>query len=89
MMLVCRTAALSDWFRDICYHYRDFPSPARLIVRHFLRFDMSDPKDLLVYDHLAWGIIEMKRGVQAIDDATDSVIIVKNDGLYDLKGRHG
>ena len=50
---------------------------------------MSDPRELLVFDHLAWGIIEMKKGVQAIDDEADSVIIVKNDGLYDLKGRHG
>jgi len=50
---------------------------------------MSDPKELLVFDHLAWGIIEMKRNIQAINDDVDSVIIVKKDGLiYDLKGRH-
>ena len=80
---------MSDWFRDVCYHYRDMPSTARLLVRQFLNFDMTDPKDMLVYDHLSWGIIERKRSVQAINDEVDAVIVVKHDGqVYDLKGRH-
>ena len=50
---------LDHWFRDVCFHYRNMPSNARTLLRQFLNFDMTRPKDIFIQDQLTWGTIEM------------------------------
>jgi hypothetical protein len=49
---------LDEWFRDLCYNYKNMPASARTLIRQFLHFDMSKPLDIFYQDQLAWGTIE-------------------------------
>jgi hypothetical protein len=50
---------LDEWFRDLCYNYKNMPASARTLIRQFLHFDMSKPLDIFFQDQLAWGTIEI------------------------------
>lgn len=52
---------LDEWFRELCYNYKNMPASARSLIRQFLKFDMSRPLDIFFQDQLAWGTIEVSQ----------------------------
>ena len=52
---------LDEWFRDLCYNYKNMPASARALIRQFMKFDMSRPLDIFFQDQLAWGTIEVNQ----------------------------
>jgi hypothetical protein len=52
---------LDEWFRELCYNYKNMPASARSLIRQFLKFDMSRPLDIFFQDQLAWGTIEVNQ----------------------------
>lgn len=59
---VDRTRMLDEWFRDVCYNYKNMPAAARLLVRNFLKLDANRATDAFFQDQLAWGVIEINAG---------------------------
>lgn len=59
------------------------PSDARVAIRQFLNFDMSQQKDIFFQDQLAWGTIEMQSGHVPILIVNQSVLDNVPDELMD------
>lgn len=52
------------------------PAQAKAVVREFLNFDMSKPKDIYVQDQLAWGTIELQSGSSDAASTGASIVLV-------------
>ncbi len=78
-----RTRLLDAWFREVCIYYRNMPNNARQEIRDFLKFDLTQQKDIFFQDQLAWGTIENEKNNKPILIVNQSVLDNAPDELME------
>lgn len=82
-LYLCRTRSLDSWFRAVCVNYRHMSANARALVRAFLKFEMTESKDIYFQDQLAWGTIEQEEVSRPVLLVQRAVLDNVGDDLQD------
>lgn len=87
-----RTRLLDAWIKDAICTYQYMNDKERSLIRTFLGFDLSLPKDIYIHDKMANGMIEAPRapivhGIAGINTTAGTTII--NNGTTEVNFSRG